>query len=65
MNQDDHDTLVQLVSEVKKLDEKIDALTRNHEKYKGFIAGIIFVVSGLWGLFVAVKDRVFSISTGG
>jgi hypothetical protein len=42
------------------VDTKVDALLGRERMQRGFIAGIVFIVSGLWGLFVTFKDSVIS-----
>lgn len=37
-----------------RLEEKVDALTEQFSKYKGFVGGVIFTVSALWAVAIAM-----------
>ena len=50
--------------EKRDLEERVDALERELSKYKGFVGGVIFIVSAIWAfleMFGKELARVFGL----
>lgn len=68
MNSDQLERLVVVEQEIKNLKDtneaildELKAINVSINKYKGFMGGVVFIISGLWGLFILFKDQIFGV----
>lgn len=41
--------------------DELKMLNDSLSRYRGFLGGIVFVVSGMWGLFILFKDEFLKL----
>lgn len=52
----EHDDLTRVLAKLDEVDDRLAAIEKYLEKQKGFVGGVMIVVSGIFALATAVKE---------
>lgn len=62
------DTVIASVDDLKEtqatIQNSVQSISTDIKKYQGFIGGVVFIVSAMWGIFVLAVGKFFPSVTG-